>query len=812
MENRIMLDGKWTLVYVENKKFRTEKPVISSISDIERTGYSRVAARVPGNIERDLFNAGVIEDPYYGSNTVNYQWIEKLHMLYYRTFSIEKITSEEIILNFDGIDTAAEIFLNGKRIGDTENMLISHRFEVSEYVHEGENEIVVHIIPACIAARKYQIDPGTKASRHHTPGISFRKAPHMYGWDIMPRLVSGGIWRSVYIEQMTEDRIDDVFIYAQSVNTKNNSANLCVAFNSHLGEDDPKEYSVKITGKCGDSTFTHEVKRLWHTSEAFQFSISDAKLWWPKNYGEPNVYDVKTELLHFGEVVAEHHTRLGVRMAELDRTDLTTKDGDGEFVFRINGKKVFAMGTNWVPVDAVHSFDADRLPKILPMLEDTGCNIIRIWGGNVYENEMLYDYCDDHGIMVWQDFIMGCALYPQDEGFINRLFTEATSAVRRLRHHPSIVLWAGDNECDEAYFWGGRLPYSLPSQNVLTRKVLPSALHIHDQSRPYLASSPYISDEAVMRNERYCAAENHLWGPRDYFKGPFYGNSICHFASETGYHGCPSPESLARYIAPEQLWPWTPDERPEPGVLWDRSKSNPYPDWQTHAACPTNDLSASDIYRIPLMSNQVITLFGSEPADLATFAYQSQISQAEAKKYFIERFRVSKWRRTGIIWWNLIDGWPQISDAVVDYYGIKKLAYHYIKRSQQPVCFIFDEPSGGKLPLHVVNDLQDDKKISYKVTDLTIGEKLIESTIVAKADSVTHVWNKSMEDGEKHFYLIEWEYDGTKGKNHYFTNIIDISYESYADAMRKAGFYEEFEGFGDAHPIRSEELPYVFTK
>ncbi len=806
-----MLDGAWTLTYVENKKLRTEKPSISTISDLTATGYDTVPAIVPGNLERDLFRAGVIEDPYYGSNTIKYQYLEKLHMFYSRTFEVEKITSEEIILNFDGIDTAAEIFLNGKKIGETENMLISHFFEISEHLHEGTNEIIVHIIPACIAARKYPLDPSTKASRNHTPAISFRKAPHMYGWDIMPRLVSGGIWKSVYIEQMAEDRIDDVFIYAQSVDVKKKSASICVAFNSHLAEDDPKEYSVRITGTCGDHTFTYETVRLWHTSEAFRFDISEAKLWYPRNYGEPNVYDVKTELLHMGKVVDEHHTRLGIRMAELERTDLTTKDGDGEFVFRINGKKVFAMGTNWVPVDAIHSFDGNRLPAIMPMLEDTGCNIIRIWGGNVYENDMLYDYCDRCGIMVWQDFIMGCALYPQDEGFASRLFTEASSAVKRLRHHPSIVLWAGDNECDEAYFWGGRLPYSLPSQNILTRKVLPAVLHINDQSRPYLASSPYISDEAVLRNERYCAAENHLWGPRDYFKGPFYGNSICHFASETGYHGCPSPDSLRRFIAPEQLWPWTPDARPEPGVLWDKSKSNPYPDWQTHAACPTNDLTSPEIYRIPLMSNQVITLFGEEPKELDTFAYQSQISQAEAKKYFIERFRVTKWRRTGIIWWNLIDGWPQVSDAVVDYYGIKKLAYHYIKRSQQPVCFIFDEPNEGKLPLYVVNDLQEDKKVHYKVTDLTEGKLLFEGDITAKADSVTAVLNKETEEGEKHFYLVEWTGD-VCGKNHYFTNIIDISYESYVDAMKKAGFYDEFEGFGTSHPQKSELLPYVFTK
>ena len=810
MKKRLMLDGDWSLIYVANKTYRTEKPLVNTIADLERTSYDKVPARVPGNLERDLFRAGVIDDPYFGSNSIKYQYLEKMHMFYYRTFVLDEIMSEEIILNFEGIDTAAEIFLNGVKIGEAENMLIAHSFNITDDVRVGENEIIVHIIPACIAARKYPIDPGTRSGGYHAPGISMRKAPHMYGWDIMPRIVSGGIWKSVYIDQIAEDRIDDVYIYALSVDANKNTACLSVNFNSHLSEDDPKEYSLKFTGACGDSIIEEKVDYLWHTSATFTFNVSGVKLWWPHNYGEPNVYDFKVELLHLGKVVDEYHTRIGIRMAELDRTDMTDEKGSGEFVFRINGKKIFAMGTNWVPVDAIHSFDADRLPAILPMLDDIGCNIIRIWGGNVYENDMLYDYCDDHGIMVWQDFIMGCALYPQDEDFKRRLYIEAGAAVRRLRCHPSIVLWAGDNECDEAYFWGAKLPYALPSQNVLTREVLPAALRVNDQSRPYLPSSPYLSDEVVASGKRYFASENHLWGPRDYFKGQFYGNSICHFASETGYHGCNSPDGLARFISADQLWPWIDKEIPARGELWSRQNDLAKPDWLTHAACAMNDGSVGEKYRIPMMANQVITLFGQQPQDLNTFAYQSQISQAEAKKYFIERFRVSKWRRTGIIWWNLIDGWPQISDAVVDYYGYKKIAYHYIKRSQQPLCFIFDEPSDSKLPLYVVNDLQQDKKVRYSVTDVTTGEKLVESTITAKADSVTAVWNKDMIEGEKHFYIIEWEFDGVKGKNHYFTNIIDIDYESYKDAMQKVGFWEEFEGFGDEHPRRSKELPYVF--
>ncbi|MBE6538749.1 MAG: hypothetical protein E7671_04735 [Ruminococcaceae bacterium] len=734
MRNKIMLDGDWSLIYVENKKLRTEKPTFNTIESLEKTGYNKVPAIVPGNLERDLFRAGVIEDLYLASNTIKYYHLEKLHMFYYRSFTFAETPNEEVNLHFEGIDTAAEIFLNGNKIGEVEDMFIPHDFEVSEYIKKGENEIIVHIIPAGIAARKYTINPDTHIWAHRTAAFYMRKAAHMYGWDIMPRIVSGGIWRSVWVENKAENRIDDVFAFAVGTDQKNNTAELSLYINSTMAEDETKDYSFTVTGKCGDHVFVKELAGLWHNCLDVRFVIENAKLWWPRNYGDPNVYELNIKMNYKGEIVDEYNTRVGLRMAELERTDITDKDGSGEFVFRINGKKIFAMGTNWVPADAIHSFDEERIPAILPMLEDIGCTIIRIWGGNVFESDKLYNYCDDHGIMIWHDFMMGCALYPQDEEFRKKIFNESSIAVKRLRNHPSIVLWAGDNECDEAIFWENNvLPNISPGKNALTRKVLPDVLRIHDQTRPYLPSSPYLSDEIYRQNKRYSASELHLWGPRDYFKSDFYKNSICHFASETGYHGCPSPDSLARFISPEQLWPWTDEKRPPRGVLWNREVIDPHPDWQTHASCVTNDGTSTDKFRITLLANQIITLFG-------------------------------------------------------------------------------EEPENGQLPLCVLNDLNEDKKVCFSVTDITTGEKLIENTITAKADSVTRIWNKDMLTDEKHFYFIEWEYDGVKGKNHYFTNIIDIDYEAYKEAMKKVGFWDEFEGFGEAHPKRSPELPYVFTK
>ncbi len=278
------------------------------------------------------------------------------------------------------------------------------------------------------------------------------------------------------------------------------------------------------------------------------------------------------------------------------------------------------------------------------------------------------------------------------------------------------------------------------------------------------------------------APEEHLWGPRDYFKGDFYKNTFCHFASETGYHAFNSPESLKCFLKnPEKIFE-------EDGTATD--------EYLVHAASMETDGNAQYAYRIRLAYDQVVTLFGKPEEEFDDFVRQSQISQAEAKKYFIEKFRVNKWKRTGIIWWNLLDGWPQVSDAIVDYYYVRKLAYHYIKRSQEPVCFMFDEPVNGKNRLMAANDLPKDIDVKYTVKRIgaDADETLLSGQTVLGADSTAEVNFISIAEGEKEFYLIEWQYEGKDCKNHYFTNIIDIDYQKYMYALKKCKM-DEFEGF-----------------
>ena len=271
----------------------------------------------------------------------------------------------------------------------------------------------------------------------------------MFGWDIMPRIVSAGLWKPVSLKKRKFEGIKDVYFITNYVDIENRSAEMRFFINTDTDGDYINDYSVRVRGRCSDSEFDI-TEVMWNSGYQFNFKIDNAKFWFPKNYGEPNLYEAEVTLLYKENIVDTYKLNVGIRTVELDISDSTGENDIGDFCFKVNGRRIFAMGSNWVPLDAFHSQDTKRLGKALEALDDLGCNIVRCWGGNVYESDEFFDFCDRHGIMVWQDFAMGCGVYPQTSEFTDRFKEEAVYQIKRLRNHPSLALWAGDNECDIA--------------------------------------------------------------------------------------------------------------------------------------------------------------------------------------------------------------------------------------------------------------------------------------------------------------------------------------------------------------------------
>lgn len=768
MVKEMKLERGWKLMVVDDERLAGE---ITTAADFAGYDAPVLEASIPSDWPLEYVRNGLMDDPFFGDNFLRLRDWETCHVYYATAFTWAEEPDARTFLRFEGIDTVADIYLNGRRIGHAENMFISHEF-AAEGLVRGENELLVHISPAVLEARQHPIPAESAMLKYNVEALVIRKAAHMFGWDICPRIVSAGLWRPVSVVHRGAERIEDAFLWVDHLDA-DGSAQCGLSLDIDIGRRPIKPYAVRVEGVCGGSRFCVE-QRLWFTHARLSFTVADARLWWPRGYGEANLYDLTVTLLRSGEAVDTLTRRQGLRTTALTMDEFIKGDAEGEFCFHINGRRVFIKGTNWVPADAFHSNDENRIPAILGLVKDIGCNAMRVWGGGVYESDAFYRWCDENGVMIWQDFMMACGIYPESERMKTQLEEEARVIVRRLRNHACIIVWAGDNECDASRMWNthGRLN---PGENALTRQVIPAVLRAEDLSRPYLPSSPYISDTSYRTGHDGDTPEQHLWGPRDYFKSPFYHDHRATFASEMGYHGCPSPQSIRRFIPEDRLWPEEDNDM-----------------WLYHAASP--ELADSPYtYRIALMSGQIRNMFTRAPQNLDEYAHMSQICQAEAKKYFVESFRSHKGVRTGLIWWNIMDNWPQFSDAVVDYYFCKKLAYFYIRRSQQPLCLMMDDRP-GELTLYAVNDYQTPRTLTYRVTDVDTGAVIAAGTGTVAAD-VSAALQIIRDDARVHFYAIEWTTEaGEKGVNHYLQGKPLYDYAWYMRCLKKLGF-DEFEGF-----------------
>jgi len=716
---------------------------------------------LPHDIALSVTDFKTPEEMYYGCNVLQTQQFEDVHAFYYTDFEAE---AGEYTLRLNRIDVFSDIYLNGEKILSTNNAFIA--FEKKVKLDE-KNELIIHIKPALLESKKFNPPCGSFTLRYNGASLYVRKPAHAWGWDIMPRIALGGIFDVVSFLPYKEDKINETYVYIQNANIEKKTAMIEYAATFDISDDDFSKYEVETVGVCEDSCFENR-DRLWSNHFRFMWWLDDAKLWDVKNFGKPYLYTLTTRLLKNGVVVDEKVEKIGLRTVDLVRTDCCDANS-GEFVFKINGRETFIMGTNWVPADALYSNADNRMRKLLPYMDDLGFNMVRVWGGGIYEPDEFYEFCDEHGILVWQDFMMACGTYPQDEWFQKEFRIEVEQVVKRLRNHPCIALWCGDNECD--YFTVAHNARMNLEGNLLTRKVIPETLYMHDPNRNYLPSSPYISPEVRKTKKR--PSENHCWGPRDYFKSEYY--QTCEdavFISEIGYMGLPSVESLKKFISEEDLMKFDSDEYMV--HLSNMTLKNPYYK-----------------FRINQDLKPIEYLFGEMPDNIEDIVKCSQIASAEGFKYFIERMRIRKDRKRGIMLWNMADGWPQLSEAFVDYYYDKKISYEYVKRSQQPLCIIMDETEKGVL-LAAINDTGKTENLRYKVTNALTGEIFYEGKCIVEANGLTNILYDDRKG--RTFYKIEWTTDsGDCGANHFVSELKGVDFKDYIKLAVNSGLIKEAE-------------------
>lgn len=748
---RFDLNGSWELFVIPpEKRFATPE----GLDD-----FSPLQATVPGNLELDLWHAGCGGDPFVGVNSLEYRKYEYHDFWYRRSFSAGFCGKSELVL--EGADCFVELFVNGEKIGSAENALIPHRFPVT--IRE-QNTLAVRIISAEIAARKYPFVPSTLAHAPELSGSVFPRRPaHVTGWDIFPRLSLGGLWKGVYLEQRESPfYFRDLWLYTKKIDFENNRAALYLCYDFSAGEESLSGCTLHFAMDCRESHWSR-VTPAYFTNGKVSIQLDNPKLWNPRSYGDADLYSLRAELRAADDsVLAQYRSTGGIRVVELERSDDNIA-GSGKFAFRINGQLIRIYGSNHVPFDALHSRDSERMERTLAVFDELQCNMIRCWGGGVYESDEFFDWCDRKGILVWQDFMFACEYYPQTEEFFDMVRPEITAVVKRLRRHPSLVLWCGDNETDQSAFYDG-LPLK---HNRLSRQIIPQIVQQQDPCRPYLPSSPYIPDEMQYK---YSFAEAlkmipevHLWGDREFFKLPYYADLNMQFISETGWLAAPALSSMKEFFGEKE--PCCDENDP----IWDLHCTNNFgPEGGNH-------------YRTTAVANALREYFTEEPENLLDYIRQSWIFQAEALKFQVETVRMSR-ICTGILWWNAVDGWPQSSDAVVDYYYRKKLSFYYLKRSQQPFVICCSEPEPWSSKVTALNDTCENISGTFKVENCE-GKILLEGAFDLPPFSRRILGNIRSPRGRNELWLIKWQYGDKTGCNHYISGNRVMDFKWYMEKL-----------------------------
>ena len=648
-------------------------------------------ASVPGCIHTDLLNNKLIDDPFYRDNEKKLQWIGKTDWEYQTTFNLtaEMLKRTNVELVFEGLDTYANVFLNDQPLLSTDNMFRIWRVDAKRFAKPGANTLRIRfrspineVLPI-MAKMNYELPAGNDQGEKTSPHT--RKAPYQYGWDWGPRFVTSGIWRPVFLEAWDNARVADLHILPREIRA--DVANLTAEVEVVAGANTDATILVdNLTDKNVAAqrrvSLTPGVNRV-----ALNITISHPALWWPNGLGAHPLYTFQARLMIAGKLVDQTTRRTGLRALELRQQ----RDESGKsFTFVINGVPVFAKGGNWIPADSFPSrISKDKYRELLESVRDTNMNMLRVWGGGIYESDDFYDLCDEMGILVWQDFMFGCSLYPADQAFLENVRREATDNVKRLRNHPSIVIWVGNNEIESGWFhwgWKEKLPAKLWDDYLkIFYGVLPEVCGSLDPSRTYWPSSPSSNLEDDPESQKM--GDLHYWQVW-HASAPFteYEKQFPRFMSEYGFQSFPQIETVLTYTAPA-----------------DRDIKSPV--MMAHQRHPRGN---------QLIREYMLREY-PEPKDFESFLYVSQVLQAEGIKIGAEHLRRIMPHNMGSLFWQIDDCWPVASWSSIDYTGRWKALQYYARRFYSDILLSPHEENGN-LNFYIVSDRLQSTAAQLKVS------------------------------------------------------------------------------------------------
>lgn len=617
-------------------------------------------AEVPGTVHTDLLSAGLIPEPFYNDNEKYLSWVAETDWEYKTNFILtEKDFIRNFDLVFDGLDTIAKITLNGNSLGETDNMFRQWKFDVSQFLKIGKNELAVVFTSAYSYAKAQEFIYGKLPVALNSERVYIRKAQYSFGWDWGPIFATCGIWRPVYLQQNDSPIIENIAFTTKSVSK--NSALVEVGFNLSLELTDGNQAEIIIS----KNEFRSEkiVEDIKSDFIGIQLEISKPELWWPNGMGNQNFYDVTVNILDkSGNVIDSKTKKVGIRTIELQLKD----SGKNTFRFKVNGKKIFSQGVNWIPADSfLPRVTKDKYRKLLEQIKNANMNIVRVWGGGIYEDDYFYETCDELGLMVWQDFMFACGAYPEHDKFLENIREEFRQNILRLQHHPSLAIWCGNNESE----WNWSKEQGTPIQTMpgfqIFRTVLPEIISELDSSRPYWQSTPFGSDESPNSPE---IGNRHEWGLWSGFADVnTVKNDQSLFVSEFGFQGTANQKTFEKYISEKN-----------------RTSQSQIFEWHNKAFDGPEKLLRYMSATLPVKM------------DWDSFIYLGQLTQLLCLKTCLEYWRGNQPTTNGTIIWQINDCWPVTSWALIDSELKPKMAYYGVKSCFSPSA-VFLEFAENKL-------------------------------------------------------------------------------------------------------------------